>query len=101
MPEDRRLARLHRDLIEQHLHTEVRKNILHKIVLAHRNAARHEKNIEFEPVPDFGAKIFKVVSRNPELVRVGSGFANLSVNCVSVAVTYLAWPRKLLDVHQL
>src|SRR5689334_10364967 len=100
MPKDRRLAGLHRNLVEQHFNAELGENILYKIVLAHRNAPGNQEDVVIETLPDLRAQIFEVVFRDTQLVRRGSGFAQLNVNGVAVAVPYLAWSRELLDIHQ-
>src|SRR5437868_13142157 len=100
MTKHRRLAWFHRNLVEQDLDAELGKHILHEIVLAHRNAARYQKNVKLQALPDFSAKVFKIVSRNSKMLRRGARFQYLRMNRVTVAVAYLAGSRSFLYLDQ-
>src|SRR5262245_7964291 len=94
------LAGLHRDLVEKDLNTELRKHGFDKVVLPHRDPARHQQDIVFQTLTDLGSQIIEAIPADTEDDWISTGFSDLCANSVRVAVSNLAGLRLFIHFNQ-
>ena len=83
MAENSRLPRFHRNLVEQHLNTEFRKDVLHEVVLPHRDTAGYQQHIMFETTADLCTQVFQIVPGDTKQDRRRTGFSDLRLQMYS------------------